>query len=240
MIESILNALIQLFALISDVRDISEISSRERDIVRLFLSRQLNNDLVNKYMEMFDEYLIQYNTEKVDRGSIRDRKRTSLTAVKILGICEKINEELQQKQKLYVLVQLMDFILFGAEITDNELEFLETVSQAFNIPGAEFQNISHFILGSVNDIPEKYRVMVVNGTYENEYVGMKHLYGENLKDNILLLHIESSNSYILKYSGREDLFLNGQNIFPGQTYTFDLFPMTKSVPQPKMLTNPKE
>ena len=50
---------------------------------------------------------------------------------------------------------------------------------------------------------------------------MKHLYRENLKDSILLLHIESTNTFILKYSGKEDLFLNGQNIFPGQTYTFD-------------------
>ena len=221
MIETILNALIQLFALISDVRDISEISSREKDIVKLFLSRQLNNELVNKYLGIFDEYITQYNLEKVDRGSIKDMKRTSLTAVKILGICEKINEELQQKQKLYVLVQLMDFILFGAEITENELEFLETVSTAFNIPQTEFQNIKSFILKSVNDIPEKNRVMIINGTHENEYIGMKHLYRENLKDSILLLHIESTNAFILKYSGKEDLFLNGQNIFSGQTCTFD-------------------
>jgi ABC-type multidrug transport system ATPase subunit len=221
MIETILKALVQLFALISDVHDISEISSKEKDIVRIFLSRQLNNELVNRYMEMFDEYLIQYNSEKIDRGSIKDMKRTSLTAVKILGICEKINEELQQKQKLYVIVQLMDFILFGAEITENELEFLETVSIAFNIPQTEFQNIRSFILKSVNDIPEKNRVMIINSTYENEYIGMKHLFRENLKDSILLLHIESTNTFILKYSGKEDLFLNGQNIFSGQTYTFD-------------------
>jgi ABC-type multidrug transport system ATPase subunit len=221
MIEPILKALIQLFALIGDVHDISEISTREKDIVRLFLSRQLNNELVNKYMEMFDEYLRQYNTEKLDRGTIKDMKRTSLTAVKILGICEQINEELQQKQKLYVLVQLMDYILFGAEITGNELEFLETVSIAFNISHPEFQNVKSFILNSVNEIPEKGRVMIINGNNVNEYPGMKHLFRENLKDSILLLHIESINTYILKYSGKEDLFLNGQNIMPGQTYTFD-------------------
>ena len=221
MIEPILKALIQLFALIGDVHDISEISTREKDIVRLFLSRQLNNELVNKYMEMFDEYLLQYNSEKIDRGTIKDMKRTSLTAVKILGICEKINEELQQKQKLYVLIQLMDYILFGAEITSNELEFLETVSTAFNISHEEFQNIRSFILNSVNDIPDKGRVMIINGNNVNEYPGMKHLFRENLKDSILLLHIESTNTYILKYSGKEDLFLNGQNIIPGQTYTFD-------------------
>jgi len=221
MIEPILKALIQLFALISDVRDISEISSKERDIVRLFLSRQLNSEMVNKYMEMFDEYIKQYIPEKIDRGSIKDMKRTSLTAVKILGICEQINEELQQKQKLYVLVQLMDFILFGAVITENELEFLETVSTAFNIPQTEFQNIKSFVLNSVNEIPEKNRLMVIDGNNDNKYVGAKHLFRENLKDILLILHIESSNIYILKYSGKEDLFLNGQNIFPGQTYTFD-------------------
>ncbi len=221
MIEPILKALIQLFALISDVHDISEISSRERDIVRLFLSRQLNNEMVDKYMEMFDEYFQQYISQKVDRGSVKDMKRTSLTAVKILGICEKINEELQQKQKLYVLVQLMDFILFGAAITENEQEFLETVSIAFNIPQTEFRNIRSFILYNVSDIPEKKRVMIIDSKVECEYEGVKHLFRENFKDTIFLLHIETTNSYILKYSGKEDLFLNGQNIFPGQTYTFD-------------------
>jgi ABC transport system ATP-binding/permease protein len=221
MIEPILKALMQLFALISDVHDLSEISSRERDIVRLFLSRQLNNEMVEEYMEMFDEYFQQYVSQKIDRGSLKDMKRTSLTAVKILGICEKINEELQQKQKLYVLVQLMDFILFGTEITENEHEFLETVSIAFNIPQAEFLNIKSFILKDVDDIPEKKRVMIIDGNTECESAGVKHLYRENFKDTILLLHIETTNSFILKYSGKEDLFLNGQNIFQRQTYTFD-------------------
>jgi hypothetical protein len=221
MIEPILKALVQLFALISDVHDISEISSRERSIVKLFLSRQLNNEMVDKYMQMFDEYFVQYSDEKIARGSVRDMKRTSLTAVKILGICEKINEELHQKQKLYVLAQLLDFILFGSEITENEQEFLETVAVAFNIPQTEFMNIKSFILGSVNDVPEKRRVMLVDNKTDTEFTGIKHLTRDNLSSNIYLLHIESTNSYILKYEGKEDLFLNGQNIFPGQTYTFD-------------------
>jgi ABC transport system ATP-binding/permease protein len=221
MIEPILKALMQLFALIGDVNDVSEISSRERDIVRLFLSRQLNNELVKKYMEIFDEYLVQYNSEKIDRGSMKEKKRTSLIAVKILGICEKINEELQQKQKLYVLVQLMDFILFGGEITDKELEFIETLSAALNIPQQEFRNIKSFILNSVSEIPDKSCVMIIDNNDDYENIGVKHLYRENFKNTVFLLRIESTNTYILKYSGKGDLFLNGQNIFPGQTYTFD-------------------
>jgi len=221
MVEPVLKALVQLFALISDVRDISEISIRERDIVRLFLSRQLNNDLVNRYMELFDEYFGQYSPQKITRGSVKDMKRTSLTAVKILGICEKINEELQQKQKLYVLVQLLDFIQFGAEISSNAQEFLETVSIAFNIPQSEFRNIRSFILDSVDEIPDKKRVMIIDNMPESEYPDVKHLFRGNFSCTIMLLHIESSNTFILKYTGKGDIFLNGQNIFPDQTYAFD-------------------
>jgi ABC-type multidrug transport system ATPase subunit len=221
MIEPILKALVQLFALISDVHDISDISTREREVVRLFLSPQLNNELVDKYMALFDEYFQQYASEKVARGSRKDMKRTSLTAVRILGICEQINEELQQKQKLYVMVQLLDFILFGTEITENEQEFLETVAVAFNIPQAEFNNIRSFILNTIDEIPEKKSVMIIDSELHHENNEVKHLRSENLKNTIFLLHIETTNSYILKYTGKDDLFLNGQNIFPGQTYTFD-------------------
>jgi len=221
MSESILKALVQLFALISDIHDDTLISSRGKDIVRLFLSRHLNNELELRYMEIFDEFLRLYHPENIAKDSIKDRKRTSLTAMRILAICEKINEELQQKQKIYVIVQLMDFISFSAEITENELDFMETVSSAFNIPGAEYKNIKNFILNSVNDIPEKNRAMIIDDKNECEQEEVKHLYNENLKGRILFLNIVSTNTFIMRYSGNEDLILNGQNIFPGQTYIFD-------------------
>ena len=172
MSEPILKALIQLFALISDVHSSSGISVRGKDIVRLFLSHHLNNELVIKYMEMFDEYVRIYHSDNIEKGSIKDRKRTSLTSVRILAICETINEELQQKQKLYVIIQLLDFILFSAEITENELDFLETVSSAFNIHYKEYQNIKSFILNSVEDIPGKNSVMIVDSSDKFEFRGI--------------------------------------------------------------------
>ena len=38
---------------------------------------------------------------------------------------------------------------------------------------------------------------------------------------MIFLNISSTNTYLMRYSGTEDLFLNGQNIFSGQTYIFD-------------------
>jgi len=219
--EPVLKALMQLFALISDVHDKTGISGKGRDIVRLFLSRHLNNELVIRYMEMFEEYIVLHHSVNITKGSIKDWKHISLTSVRILAICEKINEELHQKQKLYIIVQLLDFILFSAEITEIELDFLETVSTAFNISQSEYKNIKNFILYSVSDIPEKSRVMVIDNENGPEQTDLKHLYKENLKGRIFILYIGSTNTYILRYSGNENLLLNGQNIFPGQTYTFD-------------------
>jgi len=92
MSEQILKALTQLFALISDIHEDTVITSKEKDIVRLFLNRHLNKEQVELYMKMFEEYLAQYSSERIAKGSIRDRKRTSLNAMRILAICEKINE----------------------------------------------------------------------------------------------------------------------------------------------------
>ncbi|MCK7538275.1 MAG: hypothetical protein MZV63_48635 [Marinilabiliales bacterium] len=68
--------------------------------MRLFLSRHLNKEQVLKYMEMFDENIQALSFRTVyRRAALKERKRTSLNAMRILAICEKINEELQQKQK---------------------------------------------------------------------------------------------------------------------------------------------
>ena len=221
MSESILKALIRLFALISDINDDREISSRGRDVVRLFLSKHLNSEQVLTYMEMFDEYLLLYHPDVISKGSIQDRKRTSLTAMRILAICEKINEELQQRQKIYVLVQLMDFISFSAEITDKELEFVETVATAFNIETSEYEDILAFILEPHNKKLRAERLLVIDSDKKPGPKGMKHIYNENLKGRLLFLYVASTNTILMRFEGRENLFLNGQNIFPGQTYVFD-------------------
>ena len=58
MSETIIKALMQLFALICDVDDNKKISGGGKDIVRLFLSRHLNNELVIKEItEDFEEFI---------------------------------------------------------------------------------------------------------------------------------------------------------------------------------------
>jgi len=221
MSEAILKALMQLFALIVDIDEIKEISEREKTIIRSFLARQLNNELVEKYLKIFDEYLVLYHQAGITKDSIKDLKRTSLTAVRILGICEQINEELEQKQKIYVIIQLIEYISFGEEIKDTELDFLLTVASGFNIPDNEYQNILKFIFDSIDELPEKQNVLVIDNLGKPMLQDVKHIYNKNLSGEISFLNIRSVNTYIMRYQGKEDLYLNGQRIYSGFTYTFE-------------------
>jgi ABC-type multidrug transport system ATPase subunit len=221
MSEAILKALMQLFALIGDIHDDTVITTREKAIVRMFLSRHLNVELVERYMNMFEEYLSQFNSERLIKGSLQDRKRTSLNAMRILAICEQINVELRQKQKIYVLVQLVDFISLGDEITENELDFLLTVSKAFNVPENDYLNIKSFIMNQLYEFHDISRLLIIDNSKIPADEEIKHFFIQNLKGMLLFLHIPSTNTYIMRYSGSGDLYLNGQNIIAGQTYIFD-------------------
>jgi ABC-type multidrug transport system ATPase subunit len=221
MSEAILKALMQLFALIIDIDEAKEVSEKEKAIIRSFLSRQLSSELVEKYMKVFEEYLLLYHGDRITKGSLKDRKRTSLTAVRILGICEKINEELEQKQKIYVIIQLIEYIAYGIDIQEKELDFLETVAAAFNIPEEEYHNILRFAAFSIGEIPQKQSVLVINSEEKAEFEQMHHICYRQLLGEITFLSIESVQTFLLRYNGTEDMYLNGQYLHAGTSYIFE-------------------
>ena len=180
MSEAILKALMQLFSLIVDIDEVQEIKEEERAIIRSFLARQLNSELVERYMSVFEEFLILYHEDRLEKGSIKDLKRNALTAVRILSICEKINEELEQIQKIYVIIQLIEYIAYGIEIRETELDFLRTVASAFNIPENEYDNILSYVVYSTNDIPNKEHVLLIDNEKKSRIPGVKHIYNKNL------------------------------------------------------------
>ena len=156
MSERILKALMQLFAIVANVgRD----DSNSREFVRQFLDEQLNKDLVNEYLLDYDR---NYNEQNKKREGARAKKRTSLNSVKILKICSEINKELTQKQKIYVLLQLIEFIYQNNNDTEQAIEFVETVSEAFNIATEEYTLTKDFVSSPQDKLPKTEHVLLIN------------------------------------------------------------------------------
>jgi len=110
MSERILKALMQLFAIVAKIdviKESDEIVAAEtsKNIVEILLKQDLNSELVVKYLKIFDQYIKERHGNK--RAKDSKKKRTSVNSVKALRICAQINEELEQRQKVIVLIRIL-------------------------------------------------------------------------------------------------------------------------------------
>ena len=214
MSEKLLKALMQLFAIIADVDDLN---NKSRIVVENFLKQRLSQDQVHVYLGHYDTYLETHH--KISKNKEGKRKKTAVNSVKVLKIGTQINAELEQRQKIFVLLRLVEYINIDKTPSEQELEFVDTISEVFNIPNEELEQLKAFVTCQENTISDSANILIVNaaetlqGRNEN-----KHITHESLSGTLAIQNIGSVGMYALKYFGKEELLLNGQIIDPERTY----------------------
>ena len=216
MSEKILKALMQLFAIIA--RPQTNDSDR-RGVVEAFLQRQLNQELVKQYLGFFDEY---YQEAQVRQKKGNQDRRTAAISVRVLKICNDINDQLTQDQKIIVLVQLLEFCKSeGSEISQLELEFIQSVSESFNVDQHEHNLIKSFILNPFTSVPKSPGVLIIDNKEEHEDSEVKHLYNEVVKGQIWVLFVHSAGMYFVRFTQTGELYMNGQLLQEDKVYPFN-------------------
>ena len=218
MSEKILKALMQLFAIIA--RPESNRADR-RTVVESFLKRQLNSELVQEYLKAFDEYyrIFQEKGKEVGKRNVR----ISSSSVRVLKICTEINEELAQPQKLIVLFQLLEFVNsdISGEISDQEMEFINTVSESFNFSQQEYTNLKEFVLFPFERIPASDQVLLIDNNKEFTHRKVKHSFLDGLQGQIRILYVDSGSMYLARYIGQSEMYLNGQILQQDKVFVFN-------------------
>ncbi len=216
MSEQILKALMQLFAIIahptSDAKD-------RRAIVESFLKRQLNQETVKTYLKVFNDYY-SVHQEKLSEKSKR-KKRFSSSSVRVLKICTQINEELTQRQKNVVLVQLLEFVKSGGEITEQEMAFVTTVAESFYIENEEYKEIEDFVFFGEDKLPDTKKLLIIDSNEDVENENIYHLSNPSLSGQLRVLEVTSANMYYIKYMGKSELYLNGQLLEQEKVYVLN-------------------
>jgi ABC-type multidrug transport system ATPase subunit len=216
MSEKILKALMQLFAIIA--RPQSNDSDR-RSVVEAFLKRQLNAELVKIYLGFFDEFYLE--AQEKQKKSTQNR-RTAAIAVRVLKICNDINDQLTQDQKIIVLVQLLEFCKSeGTEVSQLELEFIQAVFESFNVDENEHALIKSFVLNPISQIPNSPGILVIDNAENHEVHEYKHLSNEDVKGQIWVLFVHSANMYFVRFSKTGELYMNGQLLQEDKVYPFN-------------------
>ncbi len=217
MSERILKALMHLFAIIARPESNAE---ERKQVVGDFLKQQLNSEQVEEYLKIFDHYYKIYQEKQSRKG--KKNKSIAVSSVKVLKICNEINKELTRKQKVIVLYNLLEFIKSDFdEVTEQELEFIKTVSDEFFIPEDEYKRLKGFVLYEFSQLPNSTRMLIVDNNKDFSHPKVKHMYVKGLEGQIRFFHLQLTDMYLFRYLGNSELTMNSQLLHQDRVYVFN-------------------
>jgi len=231
MSESILNALIHLFAIVANVNP-EGVTAKGRRIVKTYLYRYLTQELIEEYLRLFDNYLEFYKRE-LDQDDVKDLKDSaSLISFQISNVCSQIKKGLLRNERVIVFLELLEFVYEDHIVTEQEFQFIKAVAKSFSLSETEFNNFKSFIFDSDPEKLDNDKVLVVDNQLrewsdslawlmknkDQQEVPYKHLFKENLYGKIIVFYIQSIQSFIFRYFGELNLYVEGQKIKSGRTY----------------------
>jgi len=217
MSEEILKALMQLFAIIA--KQDEGLGDSERAYVEAFLKQQINAEAVAEYLTLFDSYVSD------DKGGGASKLTSVKDSVRILGICKKINKTLTQKQKVVVLVRLFELVSAEGKFSEQRMAIINTVSEVFKVEPEEFADIENFVLSKDLLTLTRPTMLIIHAGVSNDHnhddsAHCKELHVDSLDQPLAILRIKSEDLYFLRYTGHEDLYLNGLSIHNRRIYLF--------------------
>ncbi|MDH4295030.1 MAG: ATP-binding cassette domain-containing protein [Cyclobacteriaceae bacterium] len=213
MSEEILKALTQLFAIIT--KQDGGTTEYERQFVLTFFQTELDRDSVKEYLDLYDQFS-GYGKEEEGKS-----KLTSVTdSVKTLGICKKINKTLTQKQKVVVLIKLLELVSTNKNFTPQRMEIINTAASVFNVAQHEYELIESFVISEdTKSLGYADILLLDKGQHNGEGKLNRHLHG-HIEGSLIFVRVQSVDMYFTKYLGEETNALNG---FPMQSNRVYLF-----------------
>ncbi|MBL7866052.1 MAG: ATP-binding cassette domain-containing protein, partial [Cyclobacteriaceae bacterium] len=190
MSEPVLKAILRLFAIVAKEDDVTQ---QERDFVLAFLHDHLGRKAVMENMAYFDSYTKELSP---------DQEKNVQT------LCQEINQEVTQKQKAVILIELMSVVLADGVISEKESQYVKLIGASLNVSGSEIDLMTHYILGSTREAFDSDKVLIIDGKQEKPG-HCKHIYRDKLLGLIAILHLTQGDLYFFKYIGGEDVYLNG-------------------------------
>ncbi len=214
MSEKILNALMQLFALIATPSDYKQV---RESVVYNFLKEKLNSQLANKYLGKYNEYFQKYQKRK---SKTQENKFIAVSSVKLLAICNLLNKELTQREKYIVLIRLLEFVQSETGLSEQVYEFFSVLIETFHIPDYQFKALQKFVFNSP-DFVELYpeHTLIISALPPNNKK-IKYIPSPGLKGKIIVYYISEVKLHIFTFFGEKELYLNQHLLSPGTVYLF--------------------
>jgi ABC-type multidrug transport system ATPase subunit len=220
--ESLLRALIKLFFVVVEP-ELKGLSTRAIGVIASFLEKDFSKDEVLEYINDIGSP-INLNNSSEDISIAEDFLNQS-----IVRICGELNANFEQHQKVWLTLQLIEFVGDSGYISEKTIDLIEIVAREFNIPIEEFTNGKDFILAqNIDSIPNSPKLLVVSDEAPKFQTNAKYLYHRLKGTELFFLRIPSTNTILIKIFGENDFFLNSRLIKPNRAYIFGVGSVLRS------------
>lgn len=194
MSEPVLKAILRLFALVAK-EDL--VTKQEREYIEAFLNDHLSQNVVHHHLALFDGFVNELPP------SLSAEKESEI----IKQICGSINAEIDQKQKVVLMVELMTVVLADNSISEREETITKSIAHTLNITAQDLILIKKYVacLHPENADDENF-LLIGNHPGTSK---CKKITRPGLDGFILILFIKSTDTFFFKYIGHTDVYLNG-------------------------------
>jgi ABC-type multidrug transport system ATPase subunit/uncharacterized tellurite resistance protein B-like protein len=195
MSEPVLKAIMRLFALVAKE---DQVTQQERDHIQAFLADHLNQKAIASHLELFDDYSSGYSGKESEAF---ERETIAL-------ICSEINQEVVQKQKAVIILELMTIILADGTISPREELLSQSIGKALNVSKEDVDLIESYVKAHTPQACDHENVLIIE-SHPSPATRSKKIHREGLDGFIAVLYMKSTDIYFTKYIGHSDVYLNG-------------------------------
>ncbi|HEY5748482.1 MAG TPA: ATP-binding cassette domain-containing protein [Chryseolinea sp.] len=204
MSEQLLKAILRLFAVVAREDDVTQ---QERDQIRRFLDEHLSRTSVESYLKLFDEYI---------HGLPPRTGELTEELASVENLCREVNAQLTQKQKVVIVLELINIIQADGNISPREEALLNAIGENFKIPATDIEAIKVFIRGQNVKALDNDHILIVDASPAGQIQKAHYLQRAHLNGFVAVLHVAQAELYFIKYLGGTDVYLNGVPVKSGR------------------------
>ena len=194
MSEQLLEAVIQLFALLTRLDGVGE---KERSKMFNLINSRLNKEVIGKYMNMFDSFCVQ----ELEEGTNELAEISKLT--------RKINGQITQQQKIFLVSELTQLIYADNVLSKEEDIALHNIGKDLKIDEEELKSIQNFVAAEKIEDFDSINVLIINSNLDEVPKKCYSIKPEGVIDGfIAVLNLKTIKPFFLRYLGNSIVILN--------------------------------
>ena len=207
--ETILNGLLNLFAIFASLAKIE--SDQARLAVNSYLTSHFGIRSHKEYMELFDEIQSVYDDPDfdIDRESV------------IINVCNQLKPKLIAEDQLLLLLRFMEFAHGNNEGLNENLAIFHKIATIFNIDTDTFDNLYAFVVGKKSP-----SILTINADDSDKDIN--HIYRRGLEGEIRVLRLTRFDRMVFIYQGSGRVFMNDIPLTSGIFYGWQRSSVIKS------------